>query len=82
MITTAMILGQPRLALAVPEICTYERVAELRDGLLDILETCLRDEESKEAVNSLSVFMVLRMIRELNRDLDRDPDLEPYKNLP
>lgn len=70
MITTAMIEGHPRLALAVPEICDRERVADLRDGLLDILEIVLMNEESKEVVSSLSVFMVIRLVKELNKDLE------------
>ncbi len=70
MITNVMVNGSPRLAIAVPEICDRERVQDLRDGLLDLLETCFATEDAKEATDSLSLFIVLRFIRELNNDLE------------
>ena len=73
MITTAFIDGVPRLAIAVPEICNRERLWELREGLLDLMETCLATEDAKEATDSVSIFIVLRFIRELINDLSDDP---------
>ena len=57
MITTAFIDGVPRLAIAVPEICNRERLWELREGLLDLMETCLATEDAKEATDSVSMQM-------------------------
>lgn len=70
MLEVVNVKGTPRMAIVVPEICDRERARDLRDGLLDMLEICLATEDGKEAMPSLSVFMVIRLIKELISDLE------------
>lgn len=70
MLEIVNVKGTPHMAIIVPELCDRERARDLRDGLLDMLEVCLATEDGKEAMPSLGIFMVLRLIKELVADLE------------
>lgn len=62
--------GKMYLALAIPGITMRSDVKELRNALLDLLDGCLADDDTKDNTPSLSMWLVLRMIVELNKDLE------------
>lgn len=62
--------GRPCLALAISRINSRADVKALRDALLDVIDSCLISEETKEVTESKSLHILLNMIVELNKDLE------------
>lgn len=72
MLEVVYVKGEPRMAMIVPEVCDRARARDLRNALLDMLDVCLASEDGKDAVSSISLFWVMRLIRELMTDLEKD----------
>ena len=70
MLTPVTIKGRQCLALAISRINTREDVKALRDAMLDVIDSCLCNEETKDVTESKSLHILLNMIVELNKDLE------------
>lgn len=70
MLAPVTIKGRPYLALAISQINTREDVKDLRDALLEVIDSCLCNEETKDVTGSRSLHILLNMIVELNKDLE------------
>lgn len=70
MITPVTVKGRPYLALGLPHINSHEDFKDLRDSLLEVIDLCLSDEESKEVISGYSMHILLRTVVELNKDLE------------
>ena len=62
--------GKMYLALAIPGITMRSDVKELRNALLDLLDTTISDEELKDVTSSRSLHAILNVIHELTKDLE------------
>lgn len=70
MIVPVNVKGHSCLALGIPRINTYADVKELRNALLDIIDTCISDEEMKDVTASRTFSVLLNVACELTRDLE------------
>lgn len=70
MLTPVTIKGRPCLALAISRINSREDVKAFRDALLEVVDSCLCQEETKDVTSSRSLHILLNMIVELNKDLE------------
>lgn len=62
--------SKKHISFAFREISDREEVHLIRDALLDALETCVSYNEAKEAVSPYTLYLLTRMIDELNFDLE------------
>lgn len=69
MIIETNVNGRRVTAIAVPEIDRSE-LPYVRDGLFDMLTTCLSSEENKESVHSESLYFVCLLLKTLAEDID------------
>lgn len=65
--------GEPRLAISLPRSWDRTVIPYLRDGLIDMLQTCVASEDAKEATCSSSLFYAIEFIKELNKELEDTP---------
>lgn len=70
MVTPVCIKGDSYLAICSKHIHSRDDVKALRDALLDIIDSCLYSEETKDVTESRSLHILLNMIMELNKDLE------------
>ena len=64
--------GTPRLAIAIPSYWDRSCIPYLRDGLMDMLQTCVSSEDAKECTASRSMYYAIDFINELNSELEED----------
>jgi len=64
MIKPVVVDGCTKLAIVVDCIETNDDVRELRNALIDVMETCVSDERSKDITKSTSLWYILRLIDE------------------
>jgi hypothetical protein len=48
-----------------------KQLTELRNGLIDIVLTCVSTEETKEATDSQSLFMAISLVEDINMELEK-----------
>lgn len=70
MLTPVVIDKRPLLAIAVPGINSRADVKALRDALLEVVDSCISDEGTKDVTSSRSLHILLNMICEINKDLE------------
>ena len=70
MLVPVNVHGHSCLALAIPRINCRADVKILRNALLELLDTCISDEELKDVTSSRSLHTVLNMVFELTKDLE------------
>lgn len=70
MVTPVCIKGTTYLAICSKHIHSRDDLKALRDALLDIIDSCLYSEETKDVTESRSLHILLNMIMELNKDLE------------
>ena len=70
MVTPVNIKGSAYFAIVNPSINSRSDVKAFRDALLDVVDTCLISEETKEVTSCNSLRILLSMIVELNKDLE------------
>lgn len=58
------------LALAIPRINNRADVKVLRNALLEVIDTCISDEELKDVTASRSLSSLLNVACELTKDLE------------
>ncbi|MBR1557453.1 MAG: hypothetical protein IJ647_06810 [Prevotella sp.] len=64
MIKPVVVDGRTKLVIVVDCIETNDDVRELRNALIDVMETCVADERSKDITKSMSLWYTLRLIDE------------------
>lgn len=69
MIIETKVNGSRVTAIAVPEI-DRSQLPYVRDGLFEMLTTCLSSEENKDTVHSESFFFVCLLLKTLAEDID------------
>lgn len=62
--------SKKHISFAFREISDREEVYLIRNALLDALETCVSHTESKEIINPFTLYLLVRMIDELNFDIE------------
>jgi len=72
MITPVNVNGDVRMAITTPSAWDRSIIRELRDGLLNLVTTCLANEDAKDATESRSFFFVMEFTKELIKDFDDD----------
>jgi len=75
MITPVNVKGDVRMAITTPSAWDRSIIRELRDGLLDLVTTCLANEDVKDAAESRSFYFVMEFTKELIKDFDDDRTL-------
>lgn len=65
------------IAVAFSPICDMDAVKDLRDALMETLETCVSYPEAKEASNPYHLYLLSCMIKELTRDLETEEGGKP-----
>lgn len=70
MLVPVSLKGHSYLALAIPRINSRADVKILRNALLEMLDMCISDEETKDVTSSRSLNSVLNVIFELTKDLE------------
>lgn len=69
MIIETKVNGRLMTAITVPELDRSE-LPYVRDGLFDMLTTCLSSEENKGSVHSESLYFVCLLLKTLAEDID------------
>lgn len=72
MIARVEMNGKKVLAVTLPEGGSMSDVRKLRSALMDVMETCLSSDESKDNTASISLWFLLRMIHELEDCIEKD----------
>lgn len=72
MITPVNVNGDVRMAITTPSGWNRSIIKELRDGLLDLVTTCMSDDDAKDATKSHSFYFVMEFTKELIKDFDDD----------
>ncbi len=70
MLVPVNIDGHMCLALAIPGINNNADVKLLRNALLEMVDTCISDEELKDVTDSRTLHSVLNVVYHLTRDLE------------
>lgn len=63
--------GSELPAISFPEIGDTSLLPCLRDALLDAVESCVSYKEAKENTNPYTLYILTRMIAELNKDIEK-----------
>lgn len=72
MITPINVKDGVRLAITTPSGWDRSIIKELRDGLLDLVTTCMSDDDVKDATKNRSFYFVMEFTKELIKDFDDD----------
>jgi uncharacterized membrane protein len=57
-------------AFSFPSICQVEQVEDLRDALANILQNLVSCQETKDATDAYSLYLLSEMVIELTKDVD------------
>lgn len=57
-------------AFSFPSIWQVEQAVDLRDALANILHNLVSCQETKDATDAYSLFLLSEMIKELTKDVD------------
>ncbi len=57
-------------AFSFPSICQVEQVEDLRDALANILQNLVSCQETKDATDTYSLYLLSEMVIELTKDVD------------
>lgn len=71
MITKIEMDGKKVLAISIPSVTNMGDVRELRAALMDMVETCVASDESKDNTPCMAIYFVMQMIRELTSDIEK-----------
>lgn len=64
MIKPVLVGGRTKLAIVVDCIETSENLRDLREALIDVMETCVAEERAKDITKATSLWYILRLIDE------------------
>ena len=64
MITYIDINGQQKPAIVVDYINTIDDIRELRNALVDVMTTCVKDEDCKQKTQAASLWHLINLIDE------------------
>lgn len=64
--------GFNQISFSFPEIGDRSMLPRFRDALLDALETCVSYKEAKEATDAYTLYLLTRMVAELNKDIENE----------
>lgn len=70
MIVPVTIGSSSYMAVAMPEVSNVDDVRDLRSSLMDLLEACVGNDDSKTQARSNSLRMLVRMIDALTTTVE------------